>query len=136
MHNFTFNQIKIGQIFSFQKKISNSLIYKFINDYGDTNPLHSNYKYSRSKNFKNILVPGMLSSSFFSKLVGVYIPGKKSLLLSNNIDFMKPIYSNDTIKVLGKVVKKDKKYSIIFIDAKISVKKNICVKAKIKAKII
>mgnify|MGYP001339881646 CR=1 FL=1 len=136
MNNYTFNQIKIGQIFSFQKKISNSLINKFVKDYGDINPLHSNFKYAKSKRFKNILVPGMLSSSFFSKLVGVYVPGKKSLLLSNNIDFIKPIYPNDTIKILGKVVNKDKKYSIIFIDAKICVNNIVCIKSKIKAKII
>tara|TARA_B110000116_G_C16557119_1_gene455805 strand:+ start:267 stop:677 length:411 start_codon:yes stop_codon:yes gene_type:complete len=136
MNNFSFNQIYIGQNYSFQKKIDNKLINQFVKSYGDINPLHNDSIYAKKKNFNNILVPGMLSSSFFSKLVGVFLPGKKCLFLSNHIDFINPIYPEDTILVKGKVTNKISKFSIININAYIKVNKKICIKSKIVVKIL
>ncbi|MFH2058470.1 MAG: MaoC family dehydratase [Pseudomonadota bacterium] len=88
-----------GQTFSFQKTIDESDLTKFAQLSGDSNPLHMNDSFAKKQGFKGRVVYGLLLSSFFSKLVGMYLPGKKALLHSVNTRFLSPAYINDTIIV-------------------------------------
>ena len=45
----------------------------------------------------------MLTSSFFSTLVGVYLPGKYCILQGVDIQFSKPVYIDDILTITGKV---------------------------------
>ena len=58
---------------------------------------------SKSKGFSDRVVYGMLTSSFFSTLVGVYLPGKYCILQSIDIKFSKPVYIDDILTITGKV---------------------------------
>ena len=49
------------------------------------------------------LVHGMLTSSFFSTLVGVYLPGKYCILQGVDIQFSIPVYIDDILTITGKV---------------------------------
>ena len=47
----------------------------------------------------------MLLASFFSKLIGMHLPGKNSLYLSQNLEFKQPAFMGDTVLVSGKITK-------------------------------
>jgi acyl dehydratase len=98
-----FHEICIGQINTFEIKITEKMVDDFANFSGDYNPLHMDQNFAKSKNFKNRVCHGMLLSSFFSTLIGMYLPGKNSLYFSQTINFQLPCYINQKITVSGEV---------------------------------
>jgi MaoC family protein len=119
MNIFTYDEIKKGYSFQFNEKITEEMMTLFLELSGDTNPLHCDRNYALEKKMKDRVVYGMLSSSFYSKLVGVYIPGKYCLLQGIKIQFNNPLFIGDEITVNGKVVDKDDTFKILKIKANI-----------------
>ena len=55
----------------------------------------------------------MLLAGFFSRLVGMYLPGKNSLYFSQSLNFISPCFINDEIVVIGEVINKSPSSKII-----------------------
>lgn len=102
----TFDNICIGDSVSFTKVWTKEDVSTFSMLCGDTNPLHLNEDYAMTTDFKKPIVHGMLVSSSFSTLVGMYLPGKYCLYLKQDILFKKPVYINDILVIEGSVVGK------------------------------
>ena len=101
-----------------------SMIDEFAKISGDYNPLHMDEKFAQSKDFKNRVCHGMLLGSLFSRLVGMYIPGKYSLYFSQTLDFVNPSIINDTVTVIGKVISKSEFTKLITL--KTTIKNSFC----------
>ena len=110
----------VGQEQSFKVEIDRSKVEKFLEISEDINPLHNDPAYAKSKGFEDRVVYGMLTSSFYSTLIGVYLPGKYAMLHSLNIQFSKPVYIGDKLKVHGKIRYINEAYKQIEIAAYIS----------------
>ena len=80
MNKYKFSEIYVDLCESFKVKITQNMIESFIDISGDDNPLHIDNEYAVKKGFKGKVVHGFLSASFYSRLVGVYIPGKKAIV--------------------------------------------------------
>ena len=120
MNEYTFSDIQVGLEESFQVKIDSSKMDKFLDISNDTNPLHVDSHYAQEKGFPDRVVYGLLTSSFYSTLVGVYLPGKYCILQGIYIQFSKPVYINDILKVSGKVSYINEAYKQIEIKATIT----------------
>ena len=103
MNHYTFEQMSVGMTESFTDSITENMLYTFGELSGDKNPMHTDPDYAKNNGYCDRLVYGMLSSSFFSTLVGMYLPGEYCLLLSCNSSFHNPVYVGDTLTVTGKV---------------------------------
>ena len=103
MNKYKFDEIKVGLEEHVIISVDADKVDKFIEISGDTNPLHTNAKYSKSKGFLDKIVHGMLTSSFYSTLVGIYLPGKYCILQGIDVQFLKPVFIGDKLKVFGKV---------------------------------
>lgn len=137
MNRYKFVDIYLGLEETFKVVITPEKIDKFLEISGDLNPLHVDAEYSKSKGFKNRVVHGMLTSSFLSTLVGIYLPGKYCILQGVEIQFSKPVYLNDTLTITGKVNYINQAYKQIEIKAMITNQKNNKVlKAKILAGVL
>lgn len=132
MNNFLYNDIYIGQSETFKKNLSSKDIDVFSKISGDTNPLHIDPAYAKEKGFKENISHGLLASSFFSTLVGIYLPGKYALLHTIDISFHKPIFPNSILSIYGEVTNKHDAFKIIEIKASISANKSTMIKAKIR----
>jgi len=102
--DFLWNDLVIGLEQEFEHQVNPGDIDKFIDICNDYNPLHSNNEYAISQGFKKRVVHGLLTSSLYSTLVGVYLPGKYALLHSLDVSFLKPVYEDDKLKINGKIV--------------------------------
>jgi acyl dehydratase len=71
---------------------------------GDTNPLHVDEAYAQERGFPGPVLFGMLSSSLYSRLVGVYLPGKFALLQGIDINFHAPCHAGQLLHVAGEIV--------------------------------
>ena len=122
----TFNEIKIGQKITFEELISEKSVDTFAQISGDFNPLHMDDKYAALTNFGKRICHGMLLSSFFSRLVGMYLPGKNSLYFSQTLNFRSPCFIGDKITVEGIVLDKSESTKIVTISTKIFGKDKTC----------
>ena len=103
MNSYKFVDINVGLEESFSVRVNSEKLDKFLKISGDINPLHTDAEYSKSKGFSDRVVYGMLTSSFFSTLVGVYLPGKYSILQGIDIQFYEPVFIDDILTITGKV---------------------------------
>lgn len=110
---YKLEEIEIGQIKKFSVQVTESMIDNFANLSGDFNPLHMNEKYTRTTQFGRRLSHGMLLAAFFSRLVGMYLPGKNALYFSQTLNFKSPCFINDQVTVEGEVQDKSMATRII-----------------------
>jgi acyl dehydratase len=112
-------EIKIGDKIEFKKVISESLVNQFAQISGDYNPLHMDSQYARTTNLKQRICHGMLLASFFSQVVGMFLPGIRALYLSQTLKFISPCYIDDIITIHGEVIGKSDSARIITLNTKI-----------------
>lgn len=105
-NTLSFEEIKIGDIVKFEEIIDQEKIDDFARISGDYNPLHMDEKYAATTPFKKRICHGMLLASFFSKLVGMHIPGKNALYFSQTLNFQAPCHVDDKVTVQGEVIDK------------------------------
>lgn len=117
---YSFEEIEIGLSHNFEIIITKKLIEDFAKISGDFNPLHMDEQYAKKSKFGRRICHGMLLSSFFSKLIGMYLPGKNALYFSQNLNFMEPCFMDDKIFVGGEVI--DKSESTRMIKIKTTIK--------------
>lgn len=119
MNEYKFENFQIGTAASFEVVATEKMMTEFGILSGDYNPMHINEEYAQKQGFDSKIVYGMLTSSFYSKLVGMYLPGKYCLLQGIEVIFKKPVYINDTLKVEGIVAEKDERFKNAKIKAKV-----------------
>src|SRR6267143_6694155 len=87
----TFSQISVGDLFSIERTFTAEDVLDFANLSGDFSPLHVDPEYGASSEFGTCVVHGILLASLFSQLVGMRIPGRPALYLSQDLSFRKPV---------------------------------------------
>jgi acyl dehydratase len=112
---YKFEDIKIGDKKRFVVTIDDSLMGNFALISGDYNPLHMDENYVKTTTFKKRVCHGMLLASFFSRLVGMYLPGKNALYFSQTLNFQSPCFVGDQVTVEGEVIEKSQSTKIITI---------------------
>lgn len=124
--------IEIGYKKEFSIIVSNSLVEQFAEISGDYNPLHMNEKFAKTTEFNQRVCHGMLLASFFSRLVGMYIPGKNALFLAQSLKFISPCYIGDEITIKGEVIEKSTATRIITLKTTIEKDSQIIVEGQSK----
>lgn len=104
---------------SFEVTVTSEMMDRFYEISGDNNPLHMDANFARERGFADRVVYGMLTSSFYSTLAGVYLPGKYCLLHNVDSSFHAPVFVGDKLTVSGVVKIKYETTKTIEIAAKI-----------------
>lgn len=103
MNKYKLKDLKVGMKASFDVVITSEMQTYFQKISGDINPLHTDEEYAVQNNYLGKVVYGMLTASLYSKLVGVYMPGKYCLLQECKISFRSPVYILDKLTIVGTV---------------------------------
>jgi len=106
LNKFSYDEITVGSVFSFEKLIDEDLIKQFADFSGDRSPLHMDADYASQTQFGGRIVHGALLGSLFSALVGMLCPGEKSLYLSQSLNFKSPMKPGGKVVVEGEVISK------------------------------
>jgi 3-hydroxybutyryl-CoA dehydratase len=114
---YTLDDIKPGLTHSFTVRITEAMINEFARFTGDYSPIHMEEGFARTTSFGHRICHGMLLGSFFSRLIGMHLPGKNALLLSYSLRHLLPSYPNQEIIVEGKVVDKSTATRVITVKA-------------------
>jgi len=103
MNEYALGDVSVGMAQEFSVTITRAMTTGFVEISGDINPLHVDERYAEGKGFRDRVVHGMLTSAFYSTLVGVYLPGKHCLLQGIKVTFHAPVFAGDHLTIRGEV---------------------------------
>lgn len=103
MNQYKWDDLSIGMKHVFIATFTDEMARTFAELSGDVNPLHLDHDYATSAGFPSPVLFGMLTSSLYSQLVGVYLPGKFALLQGIDIDFNSPCHAHERLTVQGEI---------------------------------
>ena len=98
------SKFNIDDSFDQQFKISQELVSDFVKLSNDRNPLHTIDKFAIDKGFKSMVVQGNLQNCFISYFIGECLPSKNVMILSQTINYKKPVYINDILFLKVKII--------------------------------
>ncbi|GAB0057782.1 hypothetical protein SIID45300_02114 [Candidatus Magnetaquicoccaceae bacterium FCR-1] len=101
---YQWQDLRIGLEHAFQATITETMMERFLAISGDCNPLHVDATFAVRQGFRDRVVYGLLTASFYSTLAGVYLPGRFALLHGIDIAFSKPVFIGDTLTISGRIV--------------------------------
>ena len=96
--------LEVGTIYKKDIVITEKAVSDFAILSNDMNPLHLDDEYASKSIFKKRVVHGMLIVSYLSGILGMDFPGKGTIYLSQNINFIRPVFVGETIKFLLTVI--------------------------------
>ena len=94
----------VGERASFSKTIGEDDVHTMAEVTGDFNPLHMDEEYARKTRFGQRIVHGVFSAGLISAVLGNQLPGPGSIYLSQQVEFLAPVFIGDTITATVEVV--------------------------------
>jgi 3-hydroxybutyryl-CoA dehydratase len=132
MNCYQWSDLRVGLSDTFEVLLTFEMMEAFGNISGDTNPLHCNRQFAIQHGFSDTVAYGLLTSAFYSQLVGIHLPGKYALLQGIDIDFVSPAYPGDILNVSGEVSYLNEAFRRIEIRANIKKREKVISKAKLR----
>jgi 3-hydroxybutyryl-CoA dehydratase len=86
--------------------VSDGDLDAFISLSGDRNPLHIDQEYAIQNGFDAPVVHGLLICVKISGLIGMVLPGRRCLLVSEELEFPNPLYVNDCVEISAQIKKR------------------------------
>jgi 3-hydroxybutyryl-CoA dehydratase len=103
MNEYRFSDLYVGVSYEFEVTLSTQMMESFKILSGDENPLHTDKEFALSHGYEDCVVYGMLTASFYSTLVGMFLPGKYALLQGVDANFISPVFIGDKLSVYGEI---------------------------------
>ena len=91
------NNFQLGQRASFSKTVTEADVTTFAGLIGDFNPIHVDAEYARKSRFGQRVAHGMFTAGLISAVLGNKLPGPGAIYLSQQIEFLAPVFIGDTI---------------------------------------
>lgn len=135
-NDITFEELAVGQTASFLHIISTEDVELFAKVSGDYNPLHMNEVYASRTPFKKPIVHGMYLGALCSQLVGMHLPGKRCLYVTQEFAFRNPAHIGDELRVEGTVILKTESMKTIMMAIKITCGNIVCLEGEALLKIL
>lgn len=88
---------RVGENASFSKTVTEADITTFAGLIGDFNPIHVDAEYARRSRFGRRVAHGMFTAGLISAVLGNRLPGPGAIYLSQQVEFLAPVYIGDTI---------------------------------------
>jgi len=94
---------KEGDSFEIDYEVTEKIYNGFIDIFNDRNPLHTDEKFAKERNFTGKVMHGAILTGFLSNFIGEGLPEKNVIVLSYKISFIKPVYLGGKLKLFAAV---------------------------------
>lgn len=102
------DEIEVGQQASFTRVFTEEEAQQFADLTWDHNPYHCHHGFASRSRFKRPIVHGLLVASAFTHFGGDFFPGPAILALQADMQFLKPVYTGETITFTAEVTHVDR----------------------------
>ena len=93
----------VGEQASLTKTVTESDVTTFAELIGDQNPIHTDDEYARKSRFGKRVAHGVFTGGLISAVLGNDLPGPGSIYLSQQLEFLAPVFVGDTITAVVEV---------------------------------
>ncbi len=116
--DFKFDEIEEDSEFSRLYTIDDAVYQALSSVFQDRSPIHIDEEYAKSAGFAGRVMHGAILHGFLSHFIGMHFPGKRSLILSVNINYKRPSYLGDEILLTARVRQKVETGQVIALEIK------------------
>lgn len=95
--------MEVGDSYQITFSFTQDQVDAFCKVTGDDNPIHWDEAYAAQTPFKKPIIHGFLGGSIFSKVLGTLFPGKGSIYLKQHMDFMRPMFVEQSYRAEFKI---------------------------------
>ena len=92
-----YEEIEIGMSYEMKRAFSQEEVKKFAELSYDTNPIHLDVEFAKKSFFGRLIVPGFMTGSMFSAIIGTKFPGDGSIYLNQTMNFRYPVFIDQEI---------------------------------------
>jgi 3-hydroxybutyryl-CoA dehydratase len=128
--SFKYQDITLGMTEYREYVISPEVYGKFLDTFHDRSSIHVDEAYARSCGFDGRVMHGTLLNGFLSHFVGMYFPGRLSLLLAVDLRFAQASYLGDVICLEAVVAQKIDARNVIVMNATFKNMTRDCIAAR------
>jgi 3-oxoacyl-[acyl-carrier protein] reductase len=120
-------ELRLGQTETLSRRITADDVATFARLSGDHNALHLDDEFAARTEFAQRVVHGFLHASLLSTLVGTKLPGPGALYISQNIEFTRPVFIDETVEARATVEKIDEETRLVTLSTQICKTDGTCV---------
>ena len=135
-NRFTISQIKKGMKIKLKKTMTKKYFSKSIKLLNDSAPIHTSDKWARRLGMEKKIFPGLAVVSVFSKLIGMYLPGKNAVIMDINFSFRKPVFQNDKLTFECEVYKVIRTFKLVMLKLSVLNKNYEIIDGECKCKLL
>lgn len=110
------DEITVGEKLSLTEKIEDKDLLLYLGLTNDANPLYIQHDYASQTPYEKPIVPSIMLTGIISSAVSKYLPGAGSHILSQDLEFLKPVYHYATVQLLLEVTEVDRKSHFVMIN--------------------
>lgn len=104
MIGLTIDTIEPGDSAQITRRVTDGDIAEFVDAVGDYNPVHSDREYAAATVFKEPIAPGIWTAGLISAVIGTRLPGPGAIYISQDLKFLRPVKSGDSISARVEVI--------------------------------
>ncbi|MBU8916713.1 MaoC family dehydratase N-terminal domain-containing protein [Bacillus sp. FJAT-29953] len=97
-------EITVGEKLSFSEKVEDKDLLLYLGITDDANPLYIQHDYASQTPFEKPIVPSVMLTGMMTSAISKYLPGPGSHIVSQTIEFTKPVYHYSTVEFLFEVI--------------------------------
>ena len=91
--------MKVGTTYRQNYLVDERVYMRFIELFEDSNPLHTDDNFAKSKGFKSRVMHGNILNGFLSHFIGECLPQKNVIIHSQTIKYSKPVYLGQMLEL-------------------------------------
>ena len=98
-----FDEMYVGQTFTFQRTFTDGDVAMFCGVTGDYNPYHQDEEFARESPYGRLTIPGLLTGSMLTHIGGLLV----FLATEMAFEYLAPVFVGDSVSCTVTVVEKD-----------------------------
>jgi phosphotransacetylase/acyl dehydratase len=118
IENRTFDEIRVGDSASLERRLTLQDIKLFAVMSGDVNPAHVDEEYAKSSRFHEVIAHGLWGGALISTVLGTQLPGPGTIYLNQSLSFRRPVGLGDLVVVTVTVKQKDPEQHRLVLDCR------------------
>lgn len=96
-------EIKVGEKLTLTEKIEDKDLLLYLGLTDDANPLYIQHDYATQTQYGKPIVPTIMLTGIISSAISKYLPGPGSHIVSQHLEFSRPVYHYASIQFLFEV---------------------------------
>lgn len=98
--------MEIGDKFQMTYVVTEAVYHGFLGAFKDQNPLHTQLAFAKEKGFPKVVMHGNILNGFLSHFIGEGLPTKDVIIHAQEINFLKPVFLEDTVVLEAQIKEK------------------------------